>query len=193
MSLITRFINVLSTPQRKQEGQPAERIYQSVLAASRQPDLYIEFEIPDNLDSRFDMLCLHISLVMLRLRQLPEEIQKPLNQDLFDRFFADMDFTLREMGVGDLGVGKRVRKMSEAFMGRLTAYDEALTARDIDALGLAVARNLRRAETSCEADKRMANYMIDKHQQLARLSDASLQDGEVDFVAVLALNGQADG
>ena len=193
MSLITRFINVLSTPQRKQEGQPAERIYQSVLAASRQPDLYIEFEIPDNLDSRFDMLCLHISLVMLRLRQLPEEIQKPLNQDLFDRFFADMDFTLREMGVGDLGVGKRVRKMSEAFMGRLTAYDEALTARDIDALGLAVARNLRRAETSCEADKRMANYMIDKHQQLARLPDASLQDGEVDFVAVLALNGQADG
>ena len=193
MSLITRFINVLSTPQRKQEGQPAERIYQSVLAASRQPDLYIEFEIPDNLDSRFDMLCLHISLVMLRLRQLPEEIQKPLNQDLFDRFFADMDFTLREMGVGDLGVGKRVRKMSEAFMGRLTAYDEALTARDIDALGLAVARNLRRAETSCEADKRMANYMIDKHQQLARLPDASLQDGELDFVAVLALNGQADG
>ena len=193
MSLITRFINVLSTPQRKQEGQPAERIYQSVLAASRQPDLYIEFEIPDNLDSRFDMLCLHISLVMLRLRQLPEEIQKPLNQDLFDRFFADMDFTLREMGVGDLGVGKRVRKMSEAFMGRLTAYDEALTARDTDALGLAVARNLRRAETSCEADKRMANYMIDKHQQLARLPDASLQDGEVDFVAVLALNGQADG
>ena len=91
------------------------------------------------------MLCLHISLVMLRLRQLPEEIQKPLNQDLFDRFFADMDFTLREMGVGDLGVGKRVRKMSEAFMGRLTAYDEALAESDADALCLAVARNLRRA------------------------------------------------
>ena len=192
VSLISRFINVLSTPQRKQESLPAERIYQSVLAASRQPDLYIEFEIPDNLDSRFDMLCLHISLVMLRLRQLPEEIQKPLNQDLFDRFFADMDFTLREMGVGDLGVGKRVRKMSEAFMGRLTAYDEALAESDADALCLAVARNLRRVETSCAADKRMAAYMIDKHQQLARLSDASLQDGKVDFVAVLALNGQAD-
>ena len=57
MSLISRFINVLRAPQRKQEGQPAERIYQSVLAASRQPELYIEFDVPDNLDSRFDMLC----------------------------------------------------------------------------------------------------------------------------------------
>ena len=193
MSLISRFINVLRAPQRKQEGQPAERIYQSVLAASRQPELYIEFDVPDNLDSRFDMLCLHISLVMLRLRLLPDDIQKPLNQSLFDRFFADMDFTLREMGVGDLGVGKRVRKMSEAFMGRLTAYDEALAGDDKEALSLAVARNLRRAETSCAADQRMAAYMINKHQQLACLSDASLQEGDVDFVAVLALNGQADG
>ena len=193
MSLISRFINVLRAPQRKQEDQPAERIYQSVLAASRQPELYIEFDVPDNLDSRFDMLCLHISLVMLRLRQLPDDIQKPLNQSLFDRFFADMDFTLREMGVGDLGVGKRVRKMSEAFMGRLTAYDDALARDDKEALSLAVARNLRRAETSCAADQRMAAYIINKHQQLACLSDASLQEGDVDFVAVLAVNGQAYG
>ena len=192
VSLISRFINVLRAPQRKQEGQPAERIYQSVLAASRQPELYVEFEIPDNLDSRFDMLCLHISLVMLRLRQLPEDIHKPLNQDLFDRFFADMDFTLREMGVGDLGVGKRVRKMSEAFMGRLTAYDDALAAGDAEALCLAVARNLRRSETACAADTRMASYMMGKHQHLAQLPDASLQDGEVDFVTVLALGRQAD-
>ena len=63
-----------------------------------------------------------------------------LNQELFDRFFADMDFTLREMGVGDLGVGKRVRKMSEAFMGRLTAYSESLEQNDKPELALALAR-----------------------------------------------------
>lgn len=193
MSLMSRFIKVLGTQQRKQEERPAERLYQSVLAASRQPELYVEFEIADNLDSRFDMLCLHISLVMIRLRDLPEETHKQLNQELFDRFFADMDFTLREMGVGDLGVGKRVRKMSEAFMGRLTAYSEALAASDMDALSLAVARNLRRAETCCDADKRMAAYMAEKHNQLAGLSDTALQDGEADFVWVLALHGQADG
>ena len=62
---------------------------------------------------------------MVRLRMLPEGVHKQLNQD-YSTLFADMDFTLREMGVGDLGVGKRVRKMSEAFMGRLVAYTESL-------------------------------------------------------------------
>lgn len=193
MSLISRFLSVLGTQQRKQEERPAERLYQSVLIASRQPELYVEFEVPDNLDSRFDMLCLHISLVMMRLRGLPEEVQKPLNQELFDRFFADMDFTLREMGVGDLGVGKRVRKMSEAFMGRLTAYSEAVAADDKDALALAVARNLRRAESVCEADRRMAVYMTEKHGQLAALSEDLLADGQVDFTAVFSLPGQTHG
>lgn len=193
MSLISRFITVLGAQQRKQEDQPTERLYQSILTASRQPDLYLEFELPDSLDSRFDMLCLHVSLVMMRLRLLPEEVHKPLNQELFDRFFADMDFTLREMGVGDLGVGKRVRKMSEAFMGRLTAYSEALTKDDSDALALALARNVRRAETCCEADKRMAAYVTDKNRQLTDISDQSLVSGKVDFVSVFTLPGQAHG
>ena len=190
MALFSRFMRYLGAQQRKQEDRPAERLYQSVMLASRQANLYTEFEIRDHLDSRFDMLCLHISLLMERLRMLPKHIHKPLNQELFDRFFADMDFTLREMGVGDLGVGRRVRKMSEAFMGRLVAYSKALKQNDKTALALVLARNVRRVEGCTDADKHMADYVLACRDRLAKVSDKKLQVGAVDLVAVLALQGE---
>ena len=190
MALFSRLMHYLGAQQRKQEGRPAERLYQCVLRASRQPDLYNEFEVIDHLDSRFDMLCLHISLLMGRLRMLPDDVHKPLNQELFDRFFADMDFTLREIGVGDLGVGKRVRKMSEAFMGRLTAYNEALEQNDKPALALALARNVRRAEGCTDIDRHMADYVMACRDRLAVVSDEKLQIGTIDLVVVLGLQDE---
>ena len=193
MALFSRLMRYMSAQQRKQEDRPAERLYQSVLLASRQPDLYTEFDLQDHLDSRFDMLCLHISLLMSRLRMLPEDVHKPLNQELFDRFFADMDFTLREMGVGDLGVGKRVRKMSEAFMGRLTAYSDALEINQRPALAMALARNVRRAEGCTDTDKHMDDYVMACRDRLAVVCDEKLQIGTVDLVSVLALGGNHHG
>ena len=193
MTLFSRLMRYMGAQQRKQEDRPAERLYQSVLQASRQPDLYTEFDLQDHLDSRFDMLCLHISLLMRRLRMLPEDVHKPLNQELFDRFFADMDFTLREMGVGDLGVGKRVRKMSEAFMGRLTAYSEALEINQRPALAMALARNVRRVEGCTDKDKHMADYVMACRDRLAVVCDEKLQIGTVDLVSGLALGGNHHG
>ena len=193
MLLFSDLIRYLSTQQRKLEERPAERLYQSILQASRQPNLYTEFEIHDHLDSRFDMLCLHISLLMGRLRMLPKDVHKPLNQELFDRFFADMDFTLREMGVGDLGVGKRVRKMSEAFMGRLMAYTESLERNDKMELALVLARNIRRSHDSNDADRRMADYVLESRDRLSAVSDNEMQAGTVDLVAILALHGDSHG
>ena len=187
MALFSGLMRYLGAQQRKQEDRPAERLYQCVLRASRQPDLYNEFDVLDHLDSRFDMLCLHISLLMGRLRMLPDDVHKPLNQELFDRFFADMDFTLREMGVGDLGVGKRVRKMTEAFMGRLTAYSEALEKNDKPALARALARNVRRAENCTDKDRHMADYVMACRDRLAEVSDEKLQMGTIDLVVVLRL------
>ena len=193
MPLFSSLMRYLGTQQRKQEARPAERLYQSILQASRQPNLYTEFQVPDHLDNRFDMLCLHIILLMGRLRTLPESVCKQLNQELFDRFFADMDFTLREMGVGDLGVGKRVRKMSEAFMGRLAAYTEALEKNDKAELALALARNIRRAYNCNETDRRMADYVLESRDRLSAVSDKEMQAGEVDLVAVLAMHGDKYG
>ena len=193
MLLFSRLMRYLGRQQRKLEGRPAERLYQSILQASRQPNLYTEFEVHDHLDSRFDMLCLHISLLMGRLRMLPEDVHKPLNQELFDRFFADMDFTLREMGVGDLGVGKRVRKMSEAFMGRLLAYTESLERNDKTELALVLARNIRRSNDCNAADSRMADYVLESCDRLSAVSDNEMQAGTVDLVAILALHGDSHG
>ena len=193
MLLFSRLMRYLGRQQRKLEGRPAERLYQSILQASRQPNLYTEFEVHDHLDSRFDMLCLHISLLMGRLRVLPEDVHKPLNQELFDRFFADMDFTLREMGVGDLGVGKRVRKMSEAFMGRLLAYTKSLERNDKMELALVLARNIRRSHDSIDADRRMADYVLESRDRLSAVGDNEMQTGTVDLVAILALHGGSHG
>ena len=193
MLLFSRLMRYLGRQQRKLEERPAERLYQSILQASRQPDLYTEFEVHDHLDSRFDMLCLHISLLMWRLRMLPEDVHKPLNQELFDRFFADMDFTLREMGVGDLGVGKRVRKMSEAFMGRLLAYTQSLERNDKMELALVLARNIRRSHDSNVADRRMADYVLQSRDRLSAVGDNEMQAGTVDLVAILALHGDSHG
>ena len=193
MLLFSRLMRYLGRQQRKLEGRPAERLYQSILQASRQPNLYTEFEVHDHLDSRFDMLCLHISLLMVRLRMLPEDVHKPLNQELFDRFFADMDFTLREMGVGDLGVGKRVRKMSEAFMGRLLAYTKSLERNDKMELALVLARNIRRSHDSNDADRRMADYVLQSRDRLSAVGDNEMQAGTVDLVAILALDGDSHG
>ena len=193
MLLFSRLMRYLGRQQRKLEERPAERLYQSILQASRQPDLYTEFEVHDHLDSRFDMLCLHISLLMGRLRMLPEDVHKPLNQELFDRFFADMDFTLREMGVGDLGVGKRVRKMSEAFMGRLLAYTKSFERNDKMELALVLARNIRRSHDSNDADRRMADYVLQSRDRLSAVGDNEMQAGTVDLVAILALHGDSHG
>lgn len=193
MPLFSVLMRYLGAQQRKQEARPAERLYQSILQASRQPSLYKEFEVQDHLDSRFDMLCLHISLLMGRLRMLPEGVHKQLNQELFDRFFADMDFTLREMGVGDLGVGKRIRKMSEAFMGRLSAYTESLEKNDKTELALALARNIRRTHDCNDRDRRMADYVLESRDRLSAVSDNEMQAGTVDLVAVLALHRDNHG
>ena len=193
MLLFSRLMRYLGTQQRKLEEKPAERLYQSILQASRQPRLYTEFEVHDHLDSRFDMLCLHIILLMGRLRMLPEDVHKPLNQELFDRFFADMDFTLREMGVGDLGVGKRVRKMSEAFMGRLLAYTKSLERNDKTELAQVLARNIRRSHDCNDVDLRMADYVLESRDRLSAVSDNKMQAGTVDLVAILALHEDSHG
>ena len=121
----------------------AEALYHTILQASRNPVLYGQYGVEDSIDGRFDCLCLFQSLVMRRLTGRQEQLGK-LSQDLFDAMFADMDMTLREMGVGDMGVGKRVKFMSEAYMGRLAAYDNALNQDDNQVLEQAIQRNLFR-------------------------------------------------
>jgi cytochrome b pre-mRNA-processing protein 3 len=126
---------------RDRHERAAFTLYGAAVAAARDPYLYAMLGVPDTLDGRFDAIVLHVYLVVRRLDQEPDPAPA-LAQAVFDAMFLDMDINLREMGVGDLSVGKRNRSMWEAFHGRSAAYAAAW--QDTPALEAAIARNVWR-------------------------------------------------
>ncbi|HEY0185480.1 MAG TPA: ubiquinol-cytochrome C chaperone family protein [Rhodopila sp.] len=117
------------------------QLYSLAVAAARDPALYVTLGVPDTLDGRFDAIVLYVYILVRRLHQEPEP-GPALAQAVFDAMFLDMDVNLREMGVGDLSVGKRNRAMWEAFHGRSAAYAAAWD--DAAALEAALGRNFWR-------------------------------------------------
>ncbi len=117
-------------------------VYGDIVAAARLPRIYRVMGVPDTVMGRFDALALHIVLVLRRLRVLPAPAAS-LAQELVDRFFADLDAALREIGIGDVSVPKKIKKLGQAFYGRAEAYEAALAPdAPADALEQALARNL---------------------------------------------------
>lgn len=161
----------------------AARLYDELVAAARRPFLYGAEGAPDTVDGRFDMIVLHAVLLMRRMREGGEE-GRALAQLVFDHMFHDMDGALREMGTGDLSVGKKIRAMGEAFYGRAKAYDEALEAGDEEALAVAISRNLSEDVTGEGAEsrslgvgRRIAAYARAADRLLSDQDPASLASG----------------
>ena len=147
-------------------------IYSQIVAQARQPVFYADLGVPDTLEGRYDMLVLHAFLYMHRLKNEPEPV-KDVAQEVFDLMFADMDRNLREIGIGDLTVPKKIKKMAQAFYGRTAAYDAALE-EGPEALAEAVRRNLFGGE-GAEADaRRVAAYMIEAAAALKTQSAGEL-------------------
>jgi cytochrome b pre-mRNA-processing protein 3 len=117
----------------------AEAAYRAVVAQARRPEFYRALGVPDTLDGRFELIALHVFLVLRRLKG--EASARDMSQALADRLFEDLDRSLREMGAGDLGVGRRVKAMARAFYGRIAAYEAGLAAGG-GALAAALGRNL---------------------------------------------------
>jgi cytochrome b pre-mRNA-processing protein 3 len=105
----------------------ARRLYAAIVAQARLPALYAAGGVPDSLDGRFEMIALHSYLVLRRLRGGGPEAEA-LSQALVDTLFADLDASLREMGAGDLGVPRRIKRMATGFFGRVAAYDAGVAA-----------------------------------------------------------------
>jgi cytochrome b pre-mRNA-processing protein 3 len=126
---------------RSKHERAAYHLYGSAVAAARDPYLYAALGVPDTLDGRFDAICLHVYLLIRRLNQ-DGAAGAEMAQAVFDAMFHDMDINLREMGVGDLSVGKRNRKMWEAFHGRSAAYAAAWE--DSDAFASSLGLNVWR-------------------------------------------------
>jgi cytochrome b pre-mRNA-processing protein 3 len=166
----------------KQHNPAAVALYRSIVEQARQPGFYSHHGVPDSLDGRFDMIVLHSFLVMRRLRAIGSKAADGLSQDLFDLLFADMDVNLREIGVGDLGVGKRVKKMAQAFYGRVEAYEAGLTATDDGILSDALGRNLYgTTQPALTALIAMAAYMRATDSHLAGQPEAEIMAGNVEF------------
>ncbi|ABQ36662.1 MULTISPECIES: ubiquinol-cytochrome C chaperone family protein [Bradyrhizobium] len=145
-----------------------EPIYGMIVAQTREPLFYRHLNVPDTVDGRFDLLIFHLWLVLRRLRGVGTE----LSQALFDRFCDDMDDNLREMGVGDLTVPKRMQKFGEAFYGRTAAYDLAWSESEAR-LADALQKNILNGEHPNGAAG-LASYASRVMATLAALDDAAL-------------------
>jgi cytochrome b pre-mRNA-processing protein 3 len=167
---------------RKGYDAVARRLYEAIVAQARRPEFYRNWGVPDTLDGRFDMIALHSFLVMHRLKQ-DHQATAELAQNLFDTLFLDMDHALRELGAGDLGVGKRVKAMARGFYGRVAAYEHGLSAGE-EALGKALERNVfATVNPSAEQISVMAVYTARQVRVLDRQDTAQLLSGRVNFGA----------
>lgn len=145
-------------------------IYGMIVARAREPGFYEVFGVPDTVDGRFDLLVLHLWMVLRRLG--PASNPNRLAQRLFDHFCSDMDANLREMGVGDLTVPKRMQAFGEAFYGRSAAYDRAL-AEGLEPLAQALDKNIYNGR-DIESARRLAAYTADAIATLGGGDEATL-------------------
>jgi cytochrome b pre-mRNA-processing protein 3 len=116
-------------------------LHNAVVDASRRPVLYAQCGLPDTVEGRFEALVLHALVVLRRLRQLPPPADD-VAQELMDAIFAHLEIALREMGIGDFGVPKRMKKLAEAFFDRTSTYDSLISAGDVDGLAAAIGGRL---------------------------------------------------
>lgn len=116
-------------------------LYNAVVVRAREPHWYVEGAVPDTVDGRFDMIAAVLAFVLMRLEETPEGAAPSAH--LAERFVDDMDGQLRQMGIGDIVVGKHIGKMMAMLGGRLGAYREGLAA---DGINEALIRNLYRGE-----------------------------------------------
>lgn len=160
----------------------AERIYALLGSQARNPAFFTALCVPDTVDGRFDVLSLHAALVINRLALEPDGVA--LSQSLFDAMFRHLDLALREMGVQDLGVGRRIKIMAEGFHGRGLALREALAGDDA-ALAAVLTRNVFGAGESASPEvERLVRYTRQTAAGLAAQSRERILAGELEFPAI---------
>jgi len=172
---------VFSISRRKSVREAAERAYRRVVDNARQPIFFTEFAVPDTIDGRFELICLYAFLYLYRLKS--EQPQAGVvAQAFFDAMFVDMDRGLREMGTGDLSVGRHVKRMAQGFYGRIRAYQDGLEREDDAVLSGALRRNLYgTVGESAAALGAMVDYIRFAADRLALQPATALLDGDVQF------------
>jgi cytochrome b pre-mRNA-processing protein 3 len=164
---------ILRSFQRSTRRRTIGALYGAIVAQARSTAFYAGYAVPDTVQGRFDLLVLHLVLVLARLGR-DDAVARSLGQALFDAFCRDLDGNLREMGVGDLTVPKEMRRFAEAFYGRQAVYVAALAAPDDVELEKALARNIFQVGSVGNGAARLARY--------TRATLRQLQGEELDTV-----------
>jgi cytochrome b pre-mRNA-processing protein 3 len=153
-------------------------LYGTIVAQARLPCFYREYGVPDTVNGRFDLLVLHLALVLDRLADEPQ--LRKLGQALFDHFCTDMDHNLREIGVGDLSVPRQMHRVGEAFYGRAQAYRAGLVRDGQQVLVEALERNIYgQGAAGRAAAPRLAAYMRGTVGELRAQPDSELLAGRL--------------
>ena len=156
-------------------GAAVAPLYDAVVARARMPHWYEDGAVPDTVDGRFDMIAAVLSMVLIRLED--DDAGAAPAAHLAERFVADMDGQLRELGIGDIVVGKHIGRMTGMLGGRLGAYRTALAAGD---LREPVVRNIYRGDPPGEACvDHVASGLVDLYRRLATVSIAQLIAGDL--------------
>jgi cytochrome b pre-mRNA-processing protein 3 len=156
-------------------------LYGTIVAQARAPAFYRFYGVPDSVNGRFEMIVLHTVLFLHRLEREPAAVRQ-LGQAVFDLFCRDMDASMREMGVGDLAVPRKMRRVGEAFYGRQAVYQTALAAPDLAPLATALARNIFAPTTEAiPGAERLALYMRGAVGHLSGQDGEALGRGELGF------------
>ncbi len=163
---------------RRKPVDPVDFIYPKIVEKARQPGFYLDCAVPDTVEGRFEMILLHLAIVFHRFRD-GTDADRSVAQRVVEAFFTDMDRSLREMGIGDTSVPKKMKKLGQAYNGRLQAYHRALDARDTDDFSAIVIRNVmaRDAGTETDAERAGAAIIADYSMRLVeRLATVSIED-----------------
>jgi cytochrome b pre-mRNA-processing protein 3 len=160
-----------------------ERQYAALTAAARMPELYERLDVPDTVMGRFEMLSIAMILFFRRTRTSGTSGQE-IAQEIVDAFFQDIDYSIRELGIGDNSVPKRMKKLAGMFYGRLEAYSKAMDAGDAAALSAALQRNIY-PETAGAADMSgLAQWMMAAEAHLSAIPEEAIATGSATFPEV---------
>lgn len=177
------------------EAQKSGRtLYDQAVTQARLPVFYAELDVPDTIDGRFEAIVLHVWLILRRLRRetsapapAKSDGRQKISQAMFDAMITDMDRSLREMGVGDLRVGKRVKAMARSFYGHVHAYDEGFDGGDMAA---ALRRNVYGAADTADSGfdrvvQALARYVERAASSLENQPFEDIIGGNIKFVRPL--------
>jgi cytochrome b pre-mRNA-processing protein 3 len=158
----------------------SDALYGQIVAAARQETLFADWEVPDTPIGRFEMVALFMILALRRLSGAGAEAQA-MAQSVTDLFFRETDRALRDLGIGDARVPRRMKDMAGMFYGRAKAYGDAIGSGDADALAAALSRNIRPDVADWSQAQHLARYVLGAAQALAQAPVEALADGSFIF------------